>query len=114
MTTCSIERIERAARADPWILLVEDDADLRVALHEVLEGMRLRVRSARDGRDALELLRSLQPPALVLLDLHMPVMDGWRFATETASERSRQGVPLLLLSDPWNLAKDRTLRIPGV
>jgi CheY-like chemotaxis protein len=56
-------------------LVVEDDADLRDALAEIIEGAGYTVLTAANGRDALAMAAE-HPPALVLLDLLMPVMDG--------------------------------------
>src|SRR5215470_10585848 len=59
------------------VLLVEDDADIREALTDVLQMERWTVEPASNGRVALERLRSGPAPDLMLLDLMMPVMDGF-------------------------------------
>jgi CheY-like chemotaxis protein len=61
------------------ILVVDDDDDLRETLQTVLEAEGYEVASATNGRDALAYLRSNPLPCLVLLDLMMPIMDGWEF-----------------------------------
>ncbi len=62
------------------ILVVDDDADIRYALVEALEGEGYGALSAANGLEALEVLRILpKPPSVILLDLMMPVMDGWQF-----------------------------------
>jgi len=59
------------------VLLVEDDADIREALTDVLQMERWNVEPASNGRVALDRLRAGPPPDLMLLDLMMPVMDGF-------------------------------------
>lgn len=69
------------------ILLIEDERDQRVLLRELLEHEGFRVRTASNGLEGLELLAALEPPpALILLDLLMPVMNGWSFL-EAVQER---------------------------
>ena len=63
------------ARTEPCVLVVEDNADLRESLAAILDDAGYTVLTAADGRDALALAAE-HPPALVLLDLQMPVMDG--------------------------------------
>ena len=63
------------------ILLVEDDRDFADAMTDVLEDEGYRVVVALNGRQALDLLETRQcTPFLILLDLMMPVMDGWEFS----------------------------------
>ena len=67
-----------AANMEPGsVLLVEDDADIREALTDVLQMERWSVEPAPNGRVALDRLRVGPPPDLMLLDLMMPVMDGF-------------------------------------
>jgi len=67
-----------AANMEPGsVLLVEDDADIREALTDVLQMERWNVEPASNGRVALDRLRAGPPPDLMLLDLMMPVMDGF-------------------------------------
>lgn len=61
------------------VLVVDDDPAIREAVRDVLEAAGLRVALARDGAEALERVLT-EPPSLVLLDMRMPVMDGWHFA----------------------------------
>jgi CheY-like chemotaxis protein len=81
------------------ILLVEDDTAMRTGLAYLLHSEGYRVVSTRNGREALEVLASAdEPPSLILLDLMMPVMDGWRFLAErrrAAGALSRPPVVLL-------------------
>ena len=61
------------------VLVIEDEPDLRALMELVLEDRGYSVLTACDGREGLELLGSNRP-ALILLDMKMPVMDGWEFA----------------------------------
>lgn len=65
----------------PSVLIVDDDVDLRELLAIILEGEGFEVESAANGREGLERMTS-SPPALILLDMRMPVMDGWQFCQE--------------------------------
>ena len=69
----------RSRRVARRVLVVDDDPDILDALSEILEVEGYRVQRARNGREALQRLE-LGLPDLVLLDLMMPVMDGWEFA----------------------------------
>jgi two-component system chemotaxis response regulator CheY len=62
------------------VLLVEDDADIREALTDVLRMEQWTVEPAANGKVALDRLQAGPLPDLMLLDLMMPVMDGWEFA----------------------------------
>lgn len=85
------------------ILVVDDDPDILEALSEILEAEGFEIRRARNGKEALERLEP-DPPQLILLDLMMPVMDGWEFA-----QRMRQkppavsNIPLIVLSADRNV-----------
>jgi CheY-like chemotaxis protein len=69
------------------ILVVDDDADIRDTVAELLRGEGYVARTAVDGRDALRTLAVMDgPPCLVLLDMMMPVMDGWEFLQHVAKD----------------------------
>src|ERR687897_3806018 len=76
------------------ILVVDDDADIRALLRELLERRGFSVTEAADGRQALQELYGRRPD-LVLLDVGMPGMDGW-----TTLERIRElsDVPVVMLT----------------
>jgi CheY-like chemotaxis protein len=85
-------------RADPGaILVVEDDPDVREAMALLLETEGYEVRTAAEGRDALDQLRSA-PAALVLLDLMMPVMDGFEFRTQQMQDPEIAEIPVIVIS----------------
>ncbi len=75
------------AGAGRSILVVEDDPDLLALMEMILDGEGYRVRTAREGREALVRVAE-EMPGLVFLDMRMPGMNGWEFAREF---RSRHG-----------------------
>ena len=82
----------------PRILLVEDDPALRATLSEVLEERGYDVACAADGRQALEALGKLPAPTVILLDLAMPVMDGWEFREAQRRDPRYAAIPTIVLS----------------
>lgn len=80
------------------VLLVEDDDDMRESLHALLERKGFRVTSVANGLEALEYLRANERPGIILLDLMMPVMDGWELRRELAKDPALDSIPIALLS----------------
>ena len=80
------------------VLIVEDDADLREMMAQLLTVEGYTVEAAANGHDALEFLRSGPLPALILLDLMMPVMDGWEFWRRQRDDPAIAAVPVVVLS----------------
>jgi CheY-like chemotaxis protein len=80
------------------ILLVEDDPALRSALAEILRENGYEVACAADGKDALAQLDARPIPAMILLDLAMPVMDGWAFRAEQRRDPRFAEIPTVVLS----------------
>jgi CheY-like chemotaxis protein len=67
----------KGVAAHGTILVVDDDDDTRNCVHAVLQAEGYEVLAARNGREALQLLRGGLRPSLVLLDLMMPILSGW-------------------------------------
>jgi signal transduction histidine kinase len=80
------------------ILVVEDDHDIRTSLADFLTLEGFEVATATDGAAALARLRKAEPPDVVLLDLMMPVMDGWQFRLEQKRDPVLSQVPVIALS----------------
>lgn len=87
------------------VLIVEDDTDLRDALSQILEDEGYRVGCAEHGLDALERLRDGTRPCLILLDLTMPVMNGWQFRAEQRQDPELASIPVVVISAGANLAE---------
>ena len=81
-----------------YILIVEDDDDIREALTQILELEGYAVREAANGREALDISRAEPTPSLILLDLMMPVMDGWQFRAEQVKDPVLSKVPVVVIS----------------
>jgi signal transduction histidine kinase len=80
------------------ILLVEDDHSIREALRGILEEEGYAVTTAENGRQALEQLGAGGAPDLIVLDLRMPIMDGWEFRTVQKSDPRLARIPVLAVS----------------
>jgi len=83
---------------DSPVLIVEDDADLREMMAQLLSLEGYRTETAANGRDALQYLASGHRPDLILLDLMMPVMDGWEFRRRQVEDPTIAEVPVVVLS----------------
>src|SRR3954466_14273319 len=80
------------------VLIVEDDPDIREDLAELLRSRGYEVATARNGREALDALRDGEHPRVILLDLMMPVMNGWDFRTQMLQDAALAPIPVVLLS----------------
>jgi CheY-like chemotaxis protein len=92
--------VTAAPRACGGVLVVEDDADILRAIVQVLEDEGETVRAAENGRVALTMLREpgATLPCVILLDLMMPVMDGWAFRAEQLRDPALAGIPVIVLT----------------
>jgi CheY-like chemotaxis protein len=84
------------------ILVVEDDQDIRSTLVELLQDEGYAVEAVRDGQSALEAVGTLHPSA-ILLDLMMPVMDGWAFLSACRGDARCRDIPIVVISAAYNL-----------
>jgi CheY-like chemotaxis protein len=85
----------------PTVLLVEDDAGLRRSLTALLESEGFQALGAANGFEAVELLRRAPQPDLILLDLMMPVMNGWAFLKYRNEHPVLSTVPVVVTT-AWN------------
>jgi CheY-like chemotaxis protein len=79
------------------VLVVDDHEAIRETLQIALDDEGFDVRCAANGVEALEILDRWQP-CVILLDLMMPVMDGWTFRAEQQRRHDGESVPVVLLS----------------
>jgi CheY-like chemotaxis protein len=97
------------------ILLVEDDPDIRADLAEILVEEGFAVDTAAHGKIALEHMKTGPLPDLVLLDLMMPIMDGFQFRRAQLADPYLATVPVLVLSGAADLlAHVHTIGAHGV
>jgi signal transduction histidine kinase len=94
------------------LLLVEDDAGIRTTLGELLADEGLVVTTAANGRLALQELRTAAAPDVIVLDLMMPVMDGWEFRVEQRGDPALAEIPLVAMSADLS-AKARAIAADG-
>jgi CheY-like chemotaxis protein len=81
------------------VLVVEDDQDVRELLAEILQEAGYAVSCAANGLRALELLRSgAEQPAVILVDLRMPVMDGVEFCRQKCADNALEHIPVIMMS----------------
>ena len=82
----------------PTVFVVEDDADTREMLARFHELEGFNVETAANGRQALDRLEAGTPASVILLDLMMPVMDGWQFRREQARSDRLSKLPVIVVS----------------
>lgn len=80
------------------VLIVEDDDDLRDMMAQLLSLEGYRAETAANGRDALDYLSHGDTPEVILLDLMMPVMDGWEFRRRLSDNPALARLPVVVLS----------------
>jgi CheY-like chemotaxis protein len=90
------------------VLVVDDDEHIRSLVCDLLGLEGYDARGARDGRAALDVLAGWRPD-LILLDLNMPVMDGWTFCARQQERPEIADIPIALMSATHNL---RTRPLP--
>jgi CheY-like chemotaxis protein len=80
------------------ILIVEDDSALREALAQVLSDEGYELLSARDGLEAVNCLKKGNRPDVILLDLSMPVVNGWEFRMFQKRDPELARIPVILIT----------------
>jgi DNA-binding response OmpR family regulator len=79
------------------VLVIDDEAAIRLLCRVNLEAEGMEVLEAHDGHSGLEVARSERPDA-ILLDVMMPGVDGWRVAEELMSDRATEAIPIIFLT----------------
>jgi len=82
----------------PTILIVDDHSDLRDALTVLLEHEGYRVADVGNGAEALDYLRSREPVNALIVDLDIPVMNGWDFLAQCRQDATWRTIPTLVLT----------------
>jgi len=80
------------------VLIVEDDEDLRDMMAQMLTIEGFETATVANGREALDYLHATGKPHVILLDLMMPVMDGWEFRRQQKADPELAPVPVIVLS----------------
>ena len=108
----SADATSLAERKRPLVLVVDDDDAIREALCELLDDAGFATVGARHGLEALALLTVLPTaPTFILLDLMMPVMDGWVFCRRRWKSRTLREIPVILTS---SVDMSESNRPPGI
>jgi CheY-like chemotaxis protein len=97
----AFETASPASDVDPEplaILVVDDDLAVLNALTELLESEGYKVATAIDGLEALGQLRGGLRPCVIVLDLMMPVMDGWDFRHEQMKDQALRDIPVVVIT----------------
>jgi CheY-like chemotaxis protein len=82
----------------PQVLIVEDDRDTREMLERFLQLEGFDVRSAPNGHVALQSLQTAGRPCVILLDLMMPVMNGWQFREAQVQDPDFAKIPVIVVT----------------
>jgi CheY-like chemotaxis protein len=89
-------------------MVIDDDHDIRESFASLLTDAGVEVTVARNGREALDVLRAAAaPPCLIFLDLMMPVMDGFEFRQEQSRDPGLADIPVIVIT------AGRTLQPPS-
>jgi CheY-like chemotaxis protein len=80
------------------VLIVEDDETIRETMKLALELHGYEVFTAANGREGIDTLVGMPRPCLILLDLMMPVMDGWRFMEALEGEPVLETIPIVIVT----------------
>ncbi len=116
-----VERVKRTGEfptdddSRSRVLVVDDDWEICDAVKDSLEGEGFDVVCVNNGQEALDHLRTNPAPHAILLDLFMPVMDGWAVAKHLRASVSYSRIPVVVMtaSGPhWGYPVSRVLRKP--
>jgi len=113
-TSARSDSVNEAAPSKP-VMVVEDDAGLRACVVEFLADGGYSPVEARNGSEALHLLRDEHvTPVVILLDLMMPVMSGWEFRKEQLADASISSIPVIVMTatEPLGIRADALVRKP--
>jgi CheY-like chemotaxis protein len=100
-----------------FVLVVDDDVDIRETVSGALEDEGYDVAMARNGQEALAYLKTegARRPNLILLDLMMPIMSGAEFRAAQEADLSLRAIPVVLVSASTDAnARAQSMRVAGV
>lgn len=96
----------------PSVLIVEDDDVIRETLKTALELEGYGVAAAANGKEGLDVLSKIAQPCLILLDLMMPIMNGWQFAEALQTDTNLAKIPIVVFSAYE--VKDRPIKVRNI
>jgi CheY-like chemotaxis protein len=99
-----MESVQKASSG--LVLVVDDNPEIRSSLEEVLGEEGYQVVGVADGQEALDYLTTREEPRVILLDLMMPVMDGWQFRAEQKKNPKLANIPVIVISAMADAAQD--------
>lgn len=85
-----------------YVLIVDDDKDIQMAIRMILELHGYTVNTVSNGKEALESLKSVNLPSVILLDLMMPVMDGFEFIKKIEASQMATQIPVIVMTAARN------------
>jgi CheY-like chemotaxis protein len=80
------------------VLIIEDEEGIRETLQLALEFEGYDVHTAANGREGLDTLDRIRQPCVILLDLMMPIMNGWEFAAAIGESELHRVIPIVVVS----------------
>jgi len=96
------------------VLVIEDDEPILFAIQETLALEGYKVVTAMDGKKGLAILHTVEPPCLILLDLMLPIMNGWEFLDQLKKEGDTlAAIPVVIASAAGKAALTATKRAQG-
>ena len=95
----------------PSLLLIDDDKDIHVLLRQRLRSEGIEIISSENGIDGLRRAREIQPD-LILLDLNIPIMDGFEVLRELKDDSETRNIPVVFISGSHNGRSRHAPRLP--
>ena len=92
------------------VLIIEDEQEIRDTLRELFEFEGYKVLTAENGAEGLRMLQEIRRPCIILLDILMPVMNGWEFLEARQRNQELASIPVAILSG----IAEKPDSIPGV
>jgi DNA-binding response OmpR family regulator len=109
-----VTAMNRAGKDGTRVLVIDDEAPIRLLCRVNLEAEGMEVIEAADGPSGLEAARS-SAPDVILLDVMMPGLDGWKVAEELLDDTSTSGIPIIFLTARAELRdRARGLDVGGI
>ena len=100
-----------SVQARKTVLIVDDERDIQETVAELLADGNYRALAANNGQDALEQLKAMdEKPCVILLDLKMPVMDGFEFRAAQQADPALNGIPVIAVTANYQARDVANLR----